>query len=176
MGVLQYKDSSGNWVEIAAINQVIEAEGNKVWKEIEVPVISSQSNFQEFDCSAADINLLESDNWMLVCSTSEYGTPYGFYGVASKLQPIIITPIFARLQGEDMDNNFSRVGIYRPKLNGSTGYEYFGSEAYNRIDYAVSMNTGVSTQKSYRIYKDIIYTPATYENTAKLIYLGNKED
>ena len=174
MSVLKYKDSQGNWVSADFFNQVISVENSQEWKEIEVFADTSG----EFDCSAAGIDLLDTENWVLCASGINVNDSNNnsFHAVASnKPQGLFITPIIARLKGEDMSNNFKRIGVYTLAIDGY-GYKGFGSDMFVHKAYATAMERGTSSANNYKVYSTYITTPGTLTSSAKLIFLGNKED
>lgn len=181
MSVLKYKNAQGVWEEVTDINQIITIEVDKpvvngAWKEIEVTAVDGI-----FDCSAANIDLLESENWML-CGGKVHAYTGSFHAVAdSKPQGIFVTPIVARLQGSNMNNDFERIGVYTLKVDGygygqDTLNPWMGSDFYERQGYAVAMEQGTSTSQAFRVYSNKIHTDGTWTSTAKLIYLDNEED
>lgn len=182
MSVLKYKNAQGVWEEVTDINQIITVEVDKpvvngAWKEIEVTMVDN-----EFDCSAANIDLLDSDNWIL-CGAKPHAYEGSFYPVAdSKPQGIFITPIIARLKGADMSNNAERIGIYTLRIDGygygqdSYGEGWIGSALFKAQGNAVAMEQGTHTDGDFRVYSNYIRTDGTWTSTAKLIYLDNEED
>lgn len=180
MSVLKYKNGAGEWIAVAAVDQVIEVEADKEWKEIEVTAdtyTSGYGDMWEFDCAAAGINLLEDENWMLVCQRPKHSGFDSTYPVdSSPMEPVIITPIYARLQGEDMSQySLNRIGIYIHNAN-SYGFTGYGAALYQNIGYSRPMTSGVSITGTQRTYNTSVCVPQTnYEQKAKLIYLGNKE-
>lgn len=176
MSVLKYKDANGNWQKASAINQVITVEVEKpvvngVWKEIEVTEVDG-----EFDCSAANIDLLVSENWFLCGGKVGAYSTNGFHAVAAdKSQAVIITPVIARLQGADMRDNFERIGLYALKVDGY-GYRGFGSDLFLSLGTVAAMEPGTSSSGKYKVYSNSVKTDGSWTTTAKLIYLDNEED
>ena len=167
MSVLKYKDASGNWVEATSFNQVVGVADVQEWKEIEVTATNG-----EFDCSAADIDLRESENWILCASGIGVNDSNnrGFHAVAANNpQALFISPIIAKLKGEDMSDSFKRIGVYTLAVDGY-GYKGFGSDLFVHKNYAVAMRSGVSTNKDYKVYSNSITTNGSLVSTAKLIY------
>lgn len=170
MSVLKYKDASGNWVEATSFNQVVGVANTQEWKEIEVTKDSSSN----YDCSAAGIDLLETDNWILCASGANVNDSnnQSFHAVASgKSQAVFVTPIVAKLKGEDMTDSFTRIGVYTLNVD-AYGYKGFGSDMFVHKNYAVAMKSGVNTSGNFKVYSDYISTDNTWDSTAKLIYLA----
>lgn len=176
MSVLKYKNSQGVWEEVTDINQIITIEVEKpvvngVWKEIEVTEVDG-----EFDCSAANIDLLVSENWFLCGGKVGAYSTNGFHAVAAdKPQAVIITPVIARLKGADMRNNFERIGLYALKVDGY-GYIGFGSDLFLSLGTVAAMEPGTSSSGNYKVYSNSVKTDGSWTTTAKLIYLDNEED
>lgn len=169
MSVLKYKDASGKWVEATSFNQVVGVANVQEWKEIEVTATNG-----EFDCSAAGIDLLESENWILCASGVGVNDSNNnsFHAVAANNpQALFISPIIAKLKGEDMSDSFKRIGVYTLAVDGY-GYKGFGSDLFVHKNYAVAMRNGVSTNKDYKVYSNSITTNGSLVSTAKLIYLA----
>lgn len=183
MASIKVKNSAGEWVNASPINQVIEVPApEKTWKEIEltgVLVKYSPGDYWIFDCSAAGIDLRKDENWHLVLWTNQFGRPSGFNGVATKYQPVVISPMLTRLKGEiptDPDEE-ERIGIYRPNMDGNTGYIEYGSDAYYRWKYLFVYRDGVQygegVGEGYRLYNATdMAIPGTFDQKAKLIYLS----
>jgi hypothetical protein len=170
MSVLKYKDASGKWVEATSFNQVVGVANVQEWKEIEVYA----DTYGEFDCSAAGIDLLESENWILCASGVGVNDSNNssFHAVAANNpQALFISPIIAKLKGEDMSDSFKRIGVYTLAVDGY-GYKGFGSDLFVHKNYAVAMRNGVSTNKDYKVYSNSITTNGSLVSTAKLIYLA----
>lgn len=170
MSVLKYKDASGKWVEATSFNQVVGVANVQEWKEIEVYADARG----EFDCSAAGIDLLESENWILCASGVGVNDSNNnsFHAVAANNpQALFISPIIAKLKGEDMSDSFRRIGVYTLAVDGY-GYKGFGSDLFVHKNYAVAMRNGVSTNQDYKVYSNSITTNGSLVSTAKLIYLA----
>jgi hypothetical protein len=132
MSVLKYKDASGKWVEATSFNQVVGVANVQEWKEIEVYA----DTYGEFDCSAAGIDLLESENWILCASGVGVNDSNNssFHAVAANNpQALFISPIIAKLKGEDMSDSFKRIGVYTLAVDGY-GYKGFGYSYYLLFD------------------------------------------
>lgn len=169
MSILKYKDASGKWVEATSFNQVVGVANVQEWKEIEVTATNG-----EFDCSAAGIDLLESENWILCASGVGVNDSNNssFHAVAANNpQALFISPIIAKLKGEDMSDSFKRIGVYTLAVDGY-GYKGFGSDLFVHKNYAVAMRNGVSTNQDYKVYSNSITTNRSLVSTAKLIYLA----
>lgn len=174
MSILKYKDSQGNWVSADFFNQVISVENSQEWKEIEVFADANG----EFDCSAAGIDLLDTENWVLCASGINVNDSNNssFHAVAAnKPQALFITPIIARLKGADMSDVWQRIGVYTLNVD-AYGYKGFGSDMFVHKANAPAMEPGVTSVQTYRVYSTYIITPGTLQGSAKLIFLGNKED
>lgn len=173
MAVLKAKTNAGQWIELAMINHVIEVAPDMEWKELTVTG-KKVGDVYCYDFTAADIDLLESDNWILCTTTTEYGGPAGFYIYITE-QPLFVTPILAKLQNEDMSNSWDRCGSYTMNVS-RDGFVGSGSAMFTRRKDVVSMYTGVHTSNVERVYShcvDLLHAYAS--NKATLIYLGNKE-
>lgn len=170
MSVMKYKDASGNWVEATSFNQVVGVANTQEWKEIEVTKDSSGN----YDCSAAGIDLLATENWILCAAGANVNDSnnQSFHAVASgKSQAVFVTPIIARLKGEDMTNQHNRIGIYTLNVD-AYGYKGFGSDMFVHKAYAIAMESGVNTSQNFRVYDTYIRTDNTWDADAKLIYLA----
>lgn len=184
MSALKYKDTDGTWKEVTSLNQVVTIAkkeevvvtdmSNLEWREIEVPVYASKNlpGAYYVVCSAANINLREHDNWILCASSKNIDSYYkNLYPADSK--PLIVSPIIAKLKGENATNPFKRVGIYTYDVS-RLGFGGFGSDFYVEAGYAVTMDEGVNTLSYNRVHDTQIFIDATLDSTAKLIYLADK--
>lgn len=182
MAIIKTKNSNGEWVDVASADLIeiimpTNPSGDKEWREIEV----TGDEDGIFDCSSAGINLLETEDWIFFGNGngSDFGS-YSFYAVAAGSSiPFVISPIIARLKGEDMSSNFKRIGLYTFPGGGYGFGSGLGSDFLTHRNYVTAMGSGTSTSNYLRVYSDYLYlknsSNQTFNSVAKLIYLADKE-
>lgn len=184
MSALKYKDTDGTWKEVTSLNQVVTVEKevpviNGTWKTITVRWNLPDTTFRQpegqeayFDLSAANIDLLESDNWFLVFQLGYYAAQNQGGGMR------IISPILATYSNRDKrESMFTKnTSVIYPEDNGVTYKDFFTyvgtllPQAYSTFDYH-----GYVSNHSFRYTHHNTEDSCDICSVVTLFYLDNEE-